>query len=270
MAITTADGLIAAARQSVTLIKTQAATSVAAQWHTLFDRSGNPGAGSLTIGNTTAGVLVDDTVAGFPLINTFGSGNTGYLHTIQFGSTVAGRLELKDRLWHAGSVSMTTLATTTFTGQPAATGRMPDGAGGGCEIWLEINAAVSATATTVAVGYTNSAGTAGRTTGASASLSGYITGRLVQMPLQAGDKGAQRIDSVTIGGTVATTGSVNVILARPLWEAGRVPIANSGDVHGPDKTGLAQVYETSALWPIVAADSTSSGVPDMLVTIVNG
>ena len=88
----------------------------------------------------------------------------------------------QDRIWHAGSVVATTLATTTFTGQPSALGRFPDGAGVGTEIWIEINAAVSATPTTVAVDYTNSAGTAGRTTGATATLASYITGRLIQMP----------------------------------------------------------------------------------------
>lgn len=270
MAITTGDGLIGAARQLVPITKTGSATTVAAQWHTLLDKAGNPGAGSLTVGNTTAGVLVDDTIAGFPLLNAFGGGNTGYLHSVAFANTVASRLEVKDRIWHAGSVSMTSLATTTFTGQPSALGRFPDGAGVGTEIWLEINAAVSATATTVSVGYTNSAGTASRSTGATASLSGYITGRLIQMPLQAGDVGVQKIDSVTIGGTVATAGTVNVILARPLWEGGRVPVVGAGDVHGPDKTGLPVLYATSALWPIIAADSTSSGVPDLLLTVING
>lgn len=270
MAITTGDGLIGAARQLIPLTKTAAATTVAAQWHTLLDKAGNPGAGSLSIGNTTAGVLVEDTVAGFPLLNAFGSGNTGYLHSVAFANTVASRLEIKDRIWHAGSVLMTSLATTTFTGQPSALGRFPDGAGVGTQIWIEINAAVSATATTVAVGYTNSAGTSGRTTGATASLSGYVTGRLVQMPLQSGDVGVQKIDSVTIGGTVASAGSVNAILARPLWEGGRVPVVGAGDVHGPDKTGLPIVYATSALWPIIAADSTSSGVPHLLMTVING
>lgn len=269
MALASVDDLVTAARQQVRIVKTQTATSVANNYHTLFDRTGNPGAGSLAIGNTTTGILVTDTVAGFPLINAFGGGATGYLQTVAFGGTVASRLALKDRIWHAGSVSMTALATTTFSGQPSATGRMPDAAGAGCEIWLEINAAVSATATTLAVGYTNSAGTAGRTTGATASLSGFVTGRLIQMPLQAGDSGVQKIESITVGGTVATTGTVNVILARPLWEGGRVLSTNSAGIHGPDATGLPVVYDTSALWPVISPDSTSTGVPELLLTIIN-
>lgn len=269
MALSTVDGLVTAARQQVRFLKTQTATSVANQWHTLFDRTGNPGAGTLTVGNTTSGVFVDDTVAGFPLLNAFGGGATGYLQSVAFGGTVAARIALKDRLYHAGSVSMTTLATTTFSSQPSILSRCPDGAGVGNEIWIEINAAVSATATTISVNYTNSAGTAARTTGATASLSGFVTGRLIQMPLQAGDNGVQKIESVTVGGTVATTGSFNVIIARPLWEGGRVLASNSSDVHGPDKTGLPIVYATTAFWPVIAPDSTSTGVPEMLLTVIN-
>lgn len=266
--ITTGDGLVAARRQTLPWFKSAAATA-AYQWHTLWDKAGNPGAGVLAVGNTSAGVLVTDLTAGAPVLEAFTGGSTGYLHSVGFASSAASVLALKDRLWHAGSVSMTALATTTFTGQPSVLGRCPDGAGRGLEIWLEINQAVSATATTVVVGYTNSDGVAGRSTPATVSLSGYITGRLVAVALQAGDSGVQKIDSVTVGGTVATTGTFNVILARPLW-MGRVLLANYGDVHGPDKTGFPVIYDTSALWPIVAPDSTTSGTPSLLVTAVSG
>lgn len=271
MAITTGDGYVAAAKQLVRICKTQTATTVAAQWHTVLDRSGMPGAGSLSVGNTTNGVVPTDATAGFPLINSFAGGATGYLTGINYSSTVASRIHLYDRLYHAGSVSMTSLATTTFSSQPSYSGRIPGGTDyNNTEIWIEINAAVSATATTIAVAYTNEAGTTGRTTGATGTLSGYITGRLIQMPLQAGDKGVQRIDSVTVGGTVATTGSFNVIVARPLITSMRVPVVAAGDILGLDRTGMPELYDTSALWPVVAADSTSSGVPDMLIEIANG
>lgn len=69
MAITTGDGYLAAAKQKVRFVKTQTATTVAAQWHTLLDRNGNPGAGSLTISNTANGVVPTDATAGFPTVN---------------------------------------------------------------------------------------------------------------------------------------------------------------------------------------------------------
>lgn len=37
-----------------------------------------------------------------------------------------------------------------------------------------------------------------------------------------------------------------------------------------DRTGFPVVFADSALWPIIWADSTSSGVPDITAMIVNG
>lgn len=270
MAFTGGDSIAAAARQGVDFAKTTSAVTVALNPSTLLDVAGSPGAGTLAIGNTTTGVVPTDATNGFPLLDAFGVGNTGYITDLSFAGTVAGRMTLKDRLWHAGSVVLTALGTTTFSGMPSYLGRCPDGLGNGLEIWLEINAAVSATATTVAVGYTNIDGVTGRSTGASVSLSGYITRRLVRMPYQAGDNGVQQVTSLTVGGTVATTGSVNVIVARPLIGGMRVPVVGGGDKWAWDKTGLVRVYETSALWPVVTPDSTASGVPEMFITVANG
>lgn len=270
MAITTGDGYIAAAKQMVVYTKTGSATTVAAQPFSMFALAGNPGAGTLAIGNTTAGVVPTDAVAGYPVLSSFGGTNTGYLSRVMFSNTVASRFALFDRLWAGGAVSMTALATTTFTGNPSYVGRLPNSSYLGTEIWLEITTTVSATATTISVAYTNQDGTTARTTGATSSLSGFTTPRLVPMPLQAGDTGVQRIESVTVGGTVATAGAFNVMVMRELWSGGRVKTANDGDVHGIDRVGMPIVYDTSALYPVIWADSTSSGVPDLTFEIVNG
>lgn len=270
MAITTVDGLVAAQKDVIGITKVAAATTVAGQWHTLLDRSGFPGSGSLAVGNTANGVVPTDATAGYPAIRDFAGGAQGVLHSIGFTGTVASRLKLYDRLFNSGSHATTPTGTTTLTTIPDATPRMPDGVGHGNEIWIEINVAVAASAVTVQVGYTNSDGATGRLTTASASLSGFISGRLVQLPLQAGDKGVRQITSVIVGGTAAATGSFNVILARPLYGPMRVPVAGGGDVHGLDKTALVRVYQDSALWPIIAPDSTSSGLPDLLINVSSG
>lgn len=266
MAIAIYNDWLAAFKPNVSLTKTQTATTVAAQWHTLFDRAGAIGAGSLAIGNTANGLVPTDANTGFPDLPALAGAEEMYLAGIDFGSTVACRLKVYDRLFHAGSYSLTSLATTNLTAQPSYLGRLPGSLYSGLEIWLEFNAAVSATATTVSVGYTNQAGTAGRSTGATASLSGFITGRMLRLPYQAGDSSPQLISSITVGGTVATTGSVNVIVARPIW-SGRVLVANGGDTHGIERTKLKRLFADSALCAMVAADSTSSGVPDLDLTL---
>ena len=267
MPINTGDDIIASVKQGVTLVKTATATSVAAQWHTLWDRAGGPGAGTLTIGNTANGLVPNDATTGAPTINNFAGGAVGYLLGVEFGSTVASRIELYDRLFHAGSYALTPTGTTNLATQPSYSARVPSGTDfKGLEIWLEVNVAIAASAVTVAVGYTNQDGTAGRVTPASASLSSFIAGRIIKMPLQAGDTGVQKIESIVIGGTAAATGSINVIVARSLW-TGRVRLANDGSVHGPDRTLMPVVYDSSCLALICSADSTSTGVPELLATI---
>jgi hypothetical protein len=270
MPITTADGWFAAQRRPSNIRKTASIATVAAQQFSLLDVAGNPGAGSLAIGNTTTGLVPTDATAGFPTIPDFGGGATGYLAQSLFRNSVAGGSILYDRLWHAGSVLMTALATTNFASQPAITQRLIGGVeGADMEILLEINTAVSATATTIAVGYTNETGATGRSTGASASLSGFTNKRVINMPLQAGDKSVKKIDSVTVGGTVATAGSFNVILARKLTEYD-IRVANGLDAQAWDLTGAPIIFQDSALWPVIQPDSTASGLPTWTNTIVSG
>lgn len=269
MAITTRDGLIASAKQQIRIIKTASATTIAAIPFTTLDLAGYPGAGSLSVGNTANGLVPTDATSGFPVINAFGGGATGYLNAIDFGSSVACRLTLYDRLFHSGSHAMTPTGTVNLASQPSYAGRLPNTDYENLELFLEINTVVAASAVTIAVNYTKEDGTTGRATPASSSLSAFTTRRLIPMALQAGDKGIQKIEGFTIGGTAAATGNFNIVVARRLW-SNRVKIANDGGVDGPDRTGLPVVFDTSALWMVVEADSTSSGIPELAFTIANG
>ena len=123
---------------------------------------------------------------------------------------------------------------------------------------------VTTGALTVTVTYTNELGVTGRSTGAFATPAGAGASRLFQMPLQAGDSGVQQITNVT--GTVATVGTFNVLILRPIW-SGRVRSANDGGSHGLDLTGLAEVFVDSAILLAIAPDSTSSGSPDLTIEI---
>ena len=76
-----------------------------------------------------------------------------------------------------------------------------------------------------------------------------------------------RVDNVAA--SVATVGTFNVLVVRPLW-TGRVRSANDGDLHGPDRTMMPEIYADSAIEVMLAADSTGSGVPELELTIANG
>ncbi|MFK5283513.1 hypothetical protein ACI3PL_28460, partial [Lacticaseibacillus paracasei] len=77
--ITTFDQFIAAAKQQIAIVKTNARTTTAASVFSLFDLEGSPGAGVLAGTSTTAGVVPTDATPGCPPINAYGSGNVGYL-----------------------------------------------------------------------------------------------------------------------------------------------------------------------------------------------
>lgn len=271
MAITTSDGYIAAAKQTLAISKTAAVTTVAQTRYNVRGASGTPGGAALALTGTPSGALLTDALSGFPTITNFAGGATGYLTRVQWGNTVAGRVELWDMLYgcNVTTAQLGTLQTLTLSSQPSILGRCPDGAGVGNRIFVEISTTMAATATTIAVTYTNSAGTTGRSTGATASLSGFVAGRWVDLPLQAGDSGVQKIETIVIGGATNASGSLNVIIARPLWTNG-TRIANSGSSDGIDMTGMPIVYDTSAISLTTIADSTSSGLPDFLVEIASG
>jgi hypothetical protein len=265
MAITNTDGLIASAKQNIRWTKTGARTTIAAAWFSLFDIAGEPGAGTLAGSSTAAGVVPDDTTTGTPGINAFGGGATGYLTLVQFSSTVAGRIAIADMLFKAGAYAFN--AATTLAAQPSYSARVPSGTDySGTSIWIECVTAFTGNLS-VAVTYTNQAGVAAHTTGTFATGTALTVGRMMQLPLQAGDTGVQKIESVTA--TVASAGTFNVLVLRQLW-TDRVRSVNDGGVDDPFKTGMPVVFATSALIAYVANDSTASGVPDLLMQVANG
>jgi hypothetical protein len=263
MSIATLDNYIAAAKQRLTFIRTASRTAVAAMPFSVFDLAGNPGAGTLAIGNTANGLVPTDATAGYPLLTAFGGSATGYISKVEFASTVACWLDVYDRVFACGAYAFN--AATTLTTIPSYAGRIPGADYTGTQIWLE-QVTAGTGIQNVAVTYTNQAGTAGRTTGTFATAVN-IVGRCWQIPLQAGDAGVQVINSVT--GSIATAGTFNIMVLRPLW-SGRAQVVNGGDVHDMLRTGLPQVYADSALYIQVAPDSTATGIPELMIEVANG
>lgn len=265
MAISTLDGLIASTKQRVRWGKTATRTSVANAWFSTFDIAGQPGAGTLAGTSTTAGVVPTDVTAGYPLITAFGAGNTGYLGALSMANTVACRIAVFDRLFLAGAYAFN--SNTALTAQPSYAGRLPNTDYSGLELWVEqVTAATGNQAVTVT--YTNEGGTGTRSTGAVGIGAAPTVGRCWNLPLQSGDSGVQKIDNVQ--GTVATVGTFNVMVLRRLAE-GRIIIANGIDRQSVIDVGaLLQVFADSAFYVLVAADSTSTGLPEVNFQVVNG
>lgn len=267
MAITTTAQFYSALKQQLR-IKKNAVTATSNNQSSQWAAGGDPPAGTLAVGNTTTGVLFDDTYTGAPAITAFPSGNTGYLKFVRMYQATAGSGWLYDRLWGAGAISLTSLATTTFSGQPSYAGRLPAGSNYEVEVFIEIVTATSATATTITGTYTNENGTSGRSF-STISMSNVVANRLFMLSLQAGDKGVRSVDSITVGGVVATAGTVNVIVGRRLASL-HSEIDTVPDNHNWDLLGMPQIFDTSCLW-VTPFSSTNNGASCVLnLEIING
>ena len=251
------DNFWSAARQRARYAKTTTRTTVATGWFSLFDIAGQPGAGTLAAGNTANGVVPDDTSAGYPPLNAFGASAIGRLLAVDHGNSVACRIAMFDRLFVAGAYAFN--ANQPLTAQPSFAARVPGADYKHLEMWVEQVAAATGNQA-VNVTYTNEDGTPSRTTGATGIGAAPTVGRCWQLPYQSGDSGVQQITNVA--GSVATAGTFNVMILRRLWGA-RIKSAGDGDVHDFLRTKARQLYATSALYVLVSADSTSSGLVDL-------
>ena len=265
MSITNLNELInaQATAQTVSFYKSASRTSVANIPFSVFDLAGNPGAGTLAVGNTTDGIVPQDTTAGYPLINAFTGANNGYISRIEFNSTVLCNLLLFDTVFSCGAYAFN--ADTTLGTPPSYASRVPGGNYTGLQLWIEAVTAFTGNQT-VQINYLDQDGNAGDT-GAIATGVAPTIGRMLQLPLAAGDNGVAGI--TRIRSSVSTVGTFNVHVLRPLW-SGRIVLANYTDTHDFTKTGLPEIYATSALRLLVQADSTATGLPRLNFDIVNG
>jgi hypothetical protein len=272
MAIVTYANYKAAKKQTVELMNTVNITSVA---NTMFSCWNGTLAGT----NTAAGVVPTDADTGLPdygsRIDTFEAGAKGYLTRViyvnQGVNSANGIGILFDMVFKAGAYAFN--ANTILAAQPSYAARMPGGTDyTDTEIWFECVTAFTGNLT-LTVTYTNESGTAGRTTGSFAPAVAPTVRRCFRLPLQSGDTGVQKIESVV--STVATAGTFNILVLRRLnmgrvvsaIQDVRVPNLNGSDVL---LTGIPEVFDTSCLTSIQLCDSTSTGQPYFLAEVASG
>ncbi len=262
--IASLDQYIASAKQNAVWMKTGSLTTVANVSFDPFAIAGDPGAGTLAGTSTTAGVVPTDATAGYPTINAFGGSATGYLSRARATSSVACRIDLYDRLFLAGAYAFN--ANTALSSQPSYSSRVPGGTDfSGLELWFEQVTAATGIQS-VNVSYTDQADAA-RSTGAISQGTAGIVGRCTRMSLEAGGTSVKKITNVA--GTVASAGTFNVMVLRPLW-TGYVSLATQSVLDDLLHTGMPQVFADSALMCLVTPQSTALGVPMCSFEIANG
>jgi hypothetical protein len=272
MAIASLDNILAGYRQRILINREASRTVVLTAWSSTWDLVGNPGAGSLTIGNTANGVVPTHLTAGFPHLGfPVGAGQIGYLVAANYINTaIAGnansRCLIYDRLFHCGSYAYNS-GTTTLASQPSFSSRVPNGDYSSLELWIEAATTMAGTQILPVVTYTDQDGNAGHTTPAPIAVAGSAMpiGRCYRLPLQAGDTGLQKIESVNVGQTGMTGGTVNYFILRPLFY-----LRNDNTPYGLDVTLMPRIYPDSALATLAIYDSTVSGTPEVTLSIVSG
>jgi hypothetical protein len=262
MAITTVDGIVAAAKQQRPYYKPSLTAKAAAAWQSIWTAAGMPGAGAAA--GSAAGAACDNTTAGALPWTSPGGANTAYLAALEWACTTAGVFFLADRLVHTSALSG--IVTTAQTVGSAALTRYTTGED--VECWLEIYAATGATAVTATVSYTNEAGTAGRT-GTASIVATTVAGQMFPVALQSGDKGVRSVQSVTLSASTLTAGNFGITLLKRLATM-NVLQANSGGVLDFGGTGLPQVQAGACLSFLCLASTTSTGILTGVVKTAEG
>lgn len=230
-------GLSTGRKNAAMLFKNGAQPTHAANfWHSHWASTAIPGAGTLATGNTTAGIIPTNATAGsMSIVNPTG-GETAYILGAEVTSTVSGVVLLYDRVFALGALTPTSGAIAGITGtainRPAS--------GEGCRIAIEVVTAFSSAAHTFTITYTNSNGDTGRTATCVITASAWPIGRVFFATLQAGDEGVRQITGVS-GSASPPTGTFNVLIIRPLVEAGVV--ANVPRSLSTSEVGRREMYE---------------------------
>ena len=215
------------------------------------------------MGNTANGIVPTDATAGYPIINAFGGGATGYVTGIEYSNTVLCTMGLFDTVFSCGAYVFN--ADVTLASQPSYASRLPGGNYVGTRLFIEAATAFTGNQT-IQINYLDQDGNAGDT-GAIATGVAPIIGRMLEIPLAAGDNGVSQITRVR--SSVSTVGTFNVHVLRPIWE-NRVILANYSQKDDFLKTGMPIIYADSALRLLVYTDATATGTPRMTIEIANG
>ena len=269
MAITTQDGLVSALGSAQRLIAVKAnVTAVAGRMTSLWSGAGQPGVGSVTLGQAAAGAVPLDSDTGFLTFTNPGSGSS-YLAGVSGVSAASGVIVIWDNLWTWGSGGSGWVVTTTTaqsTTAPAALTR-PDANGTNTEAWLEVLATMGAGAATPVLSYTNPGSTAGRTTGTMGYNSASVIGSMYNFPLAAGDTGVKSVQSLTLSVSM-TSGTARVMILRRV--ATLPVVANVGFKYDAYDLGMPLISNDAALMIGVQSSSTASGPTQMELVLAQG
>ena len=255
--------------RSVPIFKVGTAKEASGVWYSYGKDTGLPGAWAPgtpgLAGRATDGMTAADAGC-LPLWTP--TGNL-YITEAYIHPSIAETVMIADILWvNSGIVVTTTTAQTVNS--VALPARDLDGSTNGNGVFIGVlvtTATTNAAAiTNMTVSYTNSDGVAGRTATLASFAATSVIGSFYIFQLQAGDKGAQSIQTVTLG-TSLVAGAVSFVLFRQhvLFGSALANIPSAPFLFGnPGK----RLYRGSCLIPIGIAGVTTAATIQGELTVI--
>ena len=268
MTITTRDKLIDALGNNSShfiINKASLSNAAAGQYHSLWRATGQPGQGAIpgaaaACTNALTGAM-DFTQQTSPATSYGGWADATC-------SNAAVTIEIHDRLAHMGGLSGTSVAAqtvgidmNTLSGSNNIAARMGDANYSDIQWWLEWYTDTGGTAVTATVNVTYSDGSTGNLTGVSLAATRRAS---FMQPLNSYIPAAQSglyirgVNTVTLSATTGTAGSFGVTATRPRMTM-PLNIANKTEYFTWADLGFPEIFNTSCLFPIELASTTSTG-----------
>ena len=249
----------------IVLDKASIASQTANSYCSLWRATGQPGQGAIptvvaTCNNTTVGTI------GF---NQQTSPITSYGAYLEIATgNAAMTMELHDRLANMGGLNGTlttaqsvNLDLNTLLATDNIDTRKGDANYSDVQWWLEWYTATGATAVTATIAVTYNDGTTGNLSAlslAAARPASHMISLNSLIPSAQSGKFIRGIVSVTLSATSGTAGNFGVTATRPRMTLS-APIANHKFIADWAQLGLPEIYNSSAIFPIVLTSTTSTG-----------
>lgn len=279
MTITTGDQLLDALGNNSTRLfwdKASIANAAAAQVHSLWRATGQPGQGAIP---GAAAVCNSGLVGAFSFPNQTAPAKSYLAWLNAMCSNSAPTLEVHDRLMHMGGLNGTLATAQTANvdlnanlGTNNLDARKGDANFSDVSWWLEWYTDTGGTAVTATVAVTYNDGTSGNLSAISLGttrrasfmvpLNGFI-------PAAAAGKFIRDVDTVQLSATTGAAGSFGVTATRQRALVG-LPLANKGEERDWAILGLPEIYNDSCLFMLQWAVTTNTGTNRGQAKIAHG
>lgn len=268
MTITTRDQLIDALGNNSSrfvIDKASLSNAAAGQFHSLWRATGQPGQGAIPAAAAVCGHTLTGAM-GFSQQTAPATSYGAWANGVCSNSAVT--IEIHDRLMHmgglVGNVATAQTANLDVSANLATSNldaRKGDANYSDIQWWLEWYTDTGATVVTATVNVTYNDGSSGNLTGVSlaatrrASFMQPLNGLI---PAADSGKYIRDVNTVTLSATTGTAGSFGVTATRPRMTL-PLNVANKMEVFDWAQLGLPEIFNSSCLFPIQLASTTTTG-----------